>query len=109
MNDQHRHTHKFRWDDCYTASCSICGETLGDEYLLELLSELYKTPEPEKQRPLGGLALGMYASEPCRICGQMMTPEDIDNGAVFVGYAANSKSRAAHELCWRNAMEIFWR
>lgn len=26
--------------------------------------------------------------------------------AVFAGYSADSKSRAAHEICWKNAMEI---
>ena len=53
-----------------------------------------------------GLILGMYAGEPCRICGEKITMHDmmggldVDNGAVWAGYSECSKSRAAHKTCW---------
>ena len=54
------------------------------------------------------LALCMYADEPCRICGRILSMEDIKSGAVFAGYSKDNKSRAAHKHCFDNAMEI-WR
>ena len=52
------------------------------------------------------LAIIMYADEPCRICGQTLTLEDIKAGAVFAGYSADRASRSAHKHCWDNALEI---
>lgn len=51
-------------------------------------------------RTLKQIAVGVYADEPCRICGVLLTYEDLLNGAVFAGYSADSKSRAAHKACW---------
>jgi hypothetical protein len=50
-----------------------------------------------------GLILGMYAGEPCRICGeniQMGDLMDIKNGAVYAGYSECGTSRSAHKACW---------
>ena len=52
------------------------------------------------------LALAMYSNEPCRICGRILTIEDIRAGAVWAGYDKESSSRVAHKACWDNAMEI---
>ncbi len=49
---------------------------------------------------LRNLALSMYEGEPCRICGEILTKEAIQEGAVFAGYAKNIASRAAHKQCW---------
>ena len=46
------------------------------------------------------LTLSMYENEPCRICGEQLTKEAIQEGAVFAGYAKNAASRAAHKQCW---------
>ena len=53
------------------------------------------------------IALSMYAGEPRRICGRLLTMDDIKAGAVFAGYSKDNKSRAAHKLCWDNAMDVF--
>jgi hypothetical protein len=53
------------------------------------------------------IALSMYSGEPCRICERVLTPDDIVDGAVFVGYSDDNKSRAAHRVCFRNAKNIF--
>lgn len=45
------------------------------------------------------IAIGMYANEPCRICGERITEADLST-AVFAGYSADSRSRAAHKTCW---------
>jgi hypothetical protein len=45
------------------------------------------------------VAVGMYANEPCRICGKLLEVSDLDT-AVFAGYSEDSKSRAAHKVCW---------
>ena len=52
------------------------------------------------------IASGMYVGEPCRICGLLLTVIDVKDGAVFAGYSADNKSRAAHKLCWDNAADI---
>lgn len=49
------------------------------------------------------MALSMYVDEPCRICGQMITWDDI-NDAVFAGYSTDNKSRSAHGECWRSGL-----
>lgn len=53
------------------------------------------------------IALSMYTGEPCRICGRILTMDDVRAGAVFAGYSKDNKSRAAHKLCWDNAMDVF--
>jgi hypothetical protein len=52
------------------------------------------------------MALSMYAGEPCRICGHILTLEDVKAGAIWTGYSKDGKSRSAHKICWDNAMEI---
>ena len=52
------------------------------------------------------IALRMYADELCRICGHILTDEDIKAGAIWTGYSKDGKSRSAHKDCWDNAMEI---
>ena len=52
------------------------------------------------------IALRIYTDEPCRICGIILTDEDIKAGAIWAGYDKDSKSRVAHKICWDNAMEI---
>jgi len=46
------------------------------------------------------IAIAMYADEPCRICGVILTLNDIFDGAVFAGYSKNNEARAAHKKCW---------
>jgi hypothetical protein len=46
-------------------------------------------------------ALNMYVGEPCRICGEPITREDLDNHTVFAGYSKDNKSRSAHSECWK--------
>ncbi len=46
------------------------------------------------------VALGMYVGEPCRICGVALTKQDVEDGAVFVGYSQDNAARAAHRECW---------
>ena len=47
------------------------------------------------------LAIGMYVGEPCRICGELLTMEDMEDNAVWAGYATDgSGARSAHRLCW---------
>jgi hypothetical protein len=48
------------------------------------------------------MALSMYANEPCRICGKLITLEDVHENAVFAGYSIDNKSRSAHKTCWEN-------
>lgn len=57
---------------------------------------------PEKQRhPFTGIALSMYADEPCRICGKPITREQTQaTDFRYAGYSADGKARAAHEACW---------
>lgn len=42
----------------------------------------------------------MYSDEPCRICGKLLSEDDL-NDAVYAGYSQGDKSRAAHGECWR--------
>jgi hypothetical protein len=52
-----------------------------------------------KSDSLLDFALSMYASEPCRICGEILSREDVRT-AVFAGYSENNEARAAHNDCW---------
>lgn len=58
---------------------------------------------PENYKYLAKVALSMYANEPCRICGSLLTMEDMENGAVFAGYSNGSAARAAHKACWERS------
>ena len=49
------------------------------------------------------IALSMYANEPCRICGQTITNQDVKN-AVYAGYGDDGRS--AHERCWEGMVKI---
>ena len=47
------------------------------------------------------MVLAAYANEPCRICGDNITLEQIkSNVVVFAGYSADSAARSAHKNCW---------
>ena len=46
-------------------------------------------------------ALSMYQSEPCRICGEEIRKEDLED-LIFVGYSSCDDSRAAHKECWES-------
>lgn len=61
------------------------------------------TITPENRKHLARIAASMYANEPCRICGVMLTMDDIDNGAVFAGYSSNNAARSAHKACWQRS------
>jgi len=54
---------------------------------------------------VNNLALAMYANEPCRICGRIITHADV-GVAVFAGYSEDSASRAAHQRCWVGYCDI---
>ena len=42
-----------------------------------------------------------YVDEPCRICGEMITMQQlVDNQVVFAGYSSNNEARSAHKECW---------
>lgn len=55
----------------------------------------------ENRSYLVTLAVSMYTNEPCRICGELLTMEDMRNGAVFAGYSNDNAARSAHGSCWR--------
>lgn len=51
----------------------------------------------------------MYVNEPCRICGIILSEQDIDNNAVFAGCSKNCESRSAHKNCWdKNLPKSKW-
>ena len=50
------------------------------------------------------LALSFYAGEPCRICGELLTMKDLNDGA---GYSDDNSSRSAHRQCWENRFAKF--
>lgn len=52
------------------------------------------------------LLLFQYAGEPCRICRQLLTVDDIKEGAKFAGYSVDGTARAAHRVCWQNFVEL---
>ena len=56
------------------------------------------------ERELAGLAVAMYAGEPCRICGELLTMEDLNDGA---GHSDDNSSRSAHRQCWENSFAKF--
>jgi hypothetical protein len=47
----------------------------------------------------------MYSNEPCRICGRLLTVDDIET-AVFTGYSEDNKERSAHERCWQGFVNV---
>lgn len=49
--------------------------------------------------------LNMYANEPCRICGELITREQV-NDIVFAGYSQDNSSRAAHGECWEKNIPV---
>lgn len=51
------------------------------------------------QKIAAAIALGMYVDEPCRICGERITVEQVGD-AVFAGYSKDNMSRGAHKACW---------
>jgi hypothetical protein len=63
------------------------------------------TSEKDIQRAIG-MALLMYADEPCRICGKLLSLEDVKDGAVFAGYADDNLSRSAHRRCWEGMVSV---
>jgi len=52
-----------------------------------------------------GMALAMYANEPCRICGKTITEADVSQ-ALFAGYSQRGSSRSAHRRCWYGMVEV---
>ncbi len=55
------------------------------------------------------MALAQYANEPCRICGENVTGEDVFTNAVFAGYSENDVARSAHKTCWeKNIPQEQW-
>ena len=51
------------------------------------------------------LAMSMYAGEPCRICRQEITMDDLKE-AVWVGYSEKHDGRTAHAECWEIFLEL---
>ena len=49
------------------------------------------------------MAMAMYTNEPCRICGQLITADDVKT-AVFAGYSPDDKARSAHRECWDSGL-----
>ena len=47
----------------------------------------------------------MYADEPCRICGRLITEDDLKE-AVFAGYSEDNDGRCAHGRCWEGYLKI---
>lgn len=48
-------------------------------------------------------ALSTYTGEPCRICGKVISMDDMRDGAVFAGYSADNAARAVHAQCWQKS------
>ena len=61
---------------------------------------------PENKDALVQVALSMYANEPCRICGGIVTMDDLRNGAVYAGYSVDDTARSAHKACWQRSPSI---
>ena len=58
----------------------------------------------ELRKSLVNLAMAMYIDEPCRICGSLITSDDLHN-LVWAGYSKGYKSRSAHRLCWKKYID----
>lgn len=54
----------------------------------------------ENREYLTQVALSMYTKEPCRICGVLITDQDLSE-LVFAGYSKHNQARAAHGVCWQ--------
>ena len=57
------------------------------------------------------IAVDVYTGEPCRICGKLLTYDDMLDGAVHAGYSKDNVARAAHRGCWEafgNAPKAQW-
>ncbi len=54
----------------------------------------------ENRDAMAKIALSTYGYEPCRICGKILTNEDLQT-AVFAGHSQDNRSRAAHGECWQ--------
>lgn len=48
------------------------------------------------------------SGEPCRICGQNMTVEDIKDESIFTGYSFCNTARLAHKKCYNNVPMSDW-
>lgn len=72
-------------------------QQIGDFQLVELTDE--------NREYMAEIALSMYSNEPCRICGELLTIDDLHNGAIYAGYSVDNKSRTAHSLCWNKNIE----
>lgn len=59
---------------------------------------LLDNDDHDERRIAAAMALSMYAGEPCRICGELITTDGVKT-AVFAGYS-ESGARAAHKPCW---------
>ena len=57
----------------------------------------------ENSSHLAQFALSMYAGEPCRICGELLTMDDLNDDSVFAGYSSDNAARVAHETCWKRS------
>lgn len=55
--------------------------------------------DAETRKVLDRVALAQYADEPFRVCGEMLTMDDLQT-AVFAGYSQDNTSRAAHKRCY---------
>ena len=67
------------------------------------------TTDPDAETQAYRIALGMYAGEPCRICGELITRDDLRD-LVYAGYSADSKARSAHAACWeKNIPQAEWK
>ena len=100
------------YDEWVEIRCK-CGESLGfsesgetricecgEIYRYQTYVEVAIQETGKKGKKLIDLPVMMYANEPCRVCGEILTPEDILDDAVFVGYSKGNKSRSAHKKCW---------
>lgn len=47
------------------------------------------------------MAMSFYVGEPCRICGETITKDDLQE-LVYAGYAKDNKARSAHGKCWND-------
>ena len=108
---------KYESSDEWAVIVCKCGESLGftesGETRICECGEIYRyqtyvevAVHEKVKGKLIDWAVIMYANEPCRICGELLTPEDILDDAVFVGYSKDNKSRSAHKECWEKNVPI---